>query len=146
MTTARAEWTKTTLLPPRHVYMIEPIDDWSGWMDKAALMSSLAFVDFHEHPPALTISEKIKHDLRRSKEALGDFEALAMAAARTVGWEGDIRDGPYFSALPPKAFDNYCFVAVMMALKQDNNGQTFIVSPYELPWLADDALLTGYMK
>lgn len=140
MVSARAEWALTELLLPSFVYMIEPIDDWTGWMDKAALLSSVFFEDFVEPPPALTISERIKHDIERGRGVLSVFEQRAFSMARTAGWEGDIRQGPYFSALPPASHDNHCYAAIMMAFKQDNNGQTFIATPYALPWIEHDAL------
>jgi hypothetical protein len=41
--------------------------------------------------------------------------------------------GPWFCPLPPQHDDFEC--EFLLAWKQDNNGQTFIASPYPLPWL-----------
>lgn len=61
------------------------------------------------------------------------FRNQAYELAKKVGWEGDIREGPYIAGLPTHetADDGH----IMIAWKQDNNGDTFVVSPYKLPWL-----------
>ncbi len=57
----------------------------------------------------------------------------ALQIARKVGWEGDIREGPFIAGLPTdKGGEDG---KVMIAWKQDNNGDTFIVSPIRLKWL-----------
>ena len=61
----------------------------------------------------------------------------ARSRAHAKGWEGDFHKGqePRVCWLPaPHAFA-YAFV-----WKQDNNGDTFVVSPIALPWLDDAAL------
>ncbi|MCS6766060.1 MAG: hypothetical protein MO847_06375 [Candidatus Protistobacter heckmanni] len=61
---------------------------------------------------------------------LASFES-AKQAARDVGWEGDFRGSPRVLWLPMAEFSfTWGFV-----WKQDNNGETFVVSPYPLPWL-----------
>jgi hypothetical protein len=49
------------------------------------------------------------------------------------GWEGYIREGPYRAPLP--CGDPSC--KYMVAWRQDNNGDTFIASPFHLPWLEE---------
>lgn len=49
--------------------------------------------------------------------------------ATELGWEGD---GEWKCA-PLPTDDGYC--KLMFAVKQSNNGTTFIVSPFDLPWL-----------
>jgi hypothetical protein len=52
-----------------------------------------------------------------------------------AGWEGDIREGHFFAGLPVRPGEDPG--EVIVGLKQDNNGTTFIWSPFELSWLAD---------
>jgi len=69
---------------------------------------------------------------------------LAQAAAKEVDWEGDIRKGeqPYVSPLPHHD-DTIC--EFLIAWKQDNNGSTFVASPYPLPWLEEQMVdYTGF--
>jgi hypothetical protein len=56
--------------------------------------------------------------------------------ALEAGWEGDIRhgSGPFVCPLP----DGDCGSEYLIAWKQDNNGSTFIASPFCLPWLKRD--------
>lgn len=53
----------------------------------------------------------------------------AKDAARENGWDGDYRNPPAVFWLPDDSEFSYGFV-----IKHDNNGETFIVSPRELPW------------
>lgn len=63
-------------------------------------------------------------------EFLENWES-AQDAARAEGWEGDFRHKPVVFWLPAGDGFSYGF-----AFKQDNNGETFVVSPVELPHLA----------
>jgi hypothetical protein len=67
---------------------------------------------------------------RRSREQLLEN---AKEQFRRAGWEGDVRMGPFFAGLPTNDETG----EVMVGLKQNNNGTTFIWSPFELTWLAD---------
>lgn len=66
----------------------------------------------------------------------GDFEAYKVAfekakeLAATVGWEGDFRGPAHVFFVPTEGSFKYGF-----AWKQDNNGDTFVVSPVPLPHL-----------
>lgn len=102
------------------VYSLMPIDWWNGWREP----SDLFRVNVHQNPERW-------HDPAEWDE----LWAKARELARRAGWEGDIREGPYvtvvpqdpgMSALPP----------VIIGWKQDNNGTTFVASPFPLPWLA----------
>jgi hypothetical protein len=53
----------------------------------------------------------------------------AKKLARQIGWEGDIRTGPYVTVIP-NIPGNYCPCDVLIAWNQDNNGATFIASPH----------------
>jgi hypothetical protein len=61
------------------------------------------------------------------------FVDRALEAAEAVGWEGDFREGPKVSVLPA-AFE----VGIALVWKQDNNGETFVVSPLELQYLEEE--------
>jgi hypothetical protein len=54
----------------------------------------------------------------------------AKNAAIGKGWEGDFRNPPVVFWVPGENEFIYGFV-----IKHDNNGDTFVVSPVELPWL-----------
>ncbi len=62
------------------------------------------------------------------------FLAAAKEVAIELGWEGDMRDGPYVSVLPDPAGDQSLF---LVGFKQSNNGLTFIGSQVELPHLGN---------
>jgi len=74
-----------------------------------------------------TMREDWSHEIRAVVE-----HAKAQLRERTT-WEGDVREGPYIAGLMPPAPGQEYTVAV--ALKQDNDGRTFVWSPFELPWL-----------
>jgi hypothetical protein len=100
------------------VYCITPIDDWRGWLKPEKL--------FTDSPRVETLYTK-----KRWEESW----ILAQKLALEIGWEGDIREGcgPFVSVLPQPDVDNF-----LIAWKQDNNGTTFVASPYRLPWLEED--------
>jgi hypothetical protein len=60
---------------------------------------------------------------------------LALAdAGPAVGWQGDMRHLPSVGVMPtPPAVTPY------LVVKQDNNGDTFIVTAADAPWLDDTA-------
>lgn len=58
------------------------------------------------------------------------IEAICLMTERK--WEGDFTEGPCVFALPDANVAKVAFV-----WKQSNNGDTFVVSPVELPWLAE---------
>jgi hypothetical protein len=98
------------------VYDAGIIDDWYGWRS------------FSETHPIAGVGSA-PDELRRRLELTG-------AAAREMGWEGNVREGagPYWAPIPlpdePGASD------FIIAWKQDNSGSTFVASPYRLPWFA----------
>lgn len=106
-----------------YAYGRDPIDFWPGWMTEPHFKASLSD-RYHMDSDVL--------------EAISRYEAFktsAMELAKKAGWEGDIREGPYIAGLPTHdtADDRH----IMIAWKQDNNGHTFIVSPYPLRWLEE---------
>lgn len=54
----------------------------------------------------------------------------AKEAASAEGWEGDFRHQPVVFWVPMSTTFEYGF-----AFKQDNNGDTFVLSPVAMPWL-----------
>lgn len=95
-----------------YTYVMGPIDSWEGWMSPDELASS----------PYREVSAWGPDDVRERLIA-------AEGAARTAGWEGD--GSARFSMLPQ---DNVT-CEVVVAIKQGNNGTTFIMTPFEMPWL-----------
>jgi len=68
---------------------------------------------------------------------------LALAeAAPTVGWKGDMRHLPMVGHLPTSPF-----VTRYLVVKQDNNGDTFLICEADPSWLfgqpADDEVTPG---
>lgn len=93
-----------------YVYATGPIDFWQGWNkpdDKYADIGRVHFI-------------------------LERFSEVAVLA-HDKGWEGDIREGPYWIPVP---FDDSGRCDVILAWKQDNNNTTFVASPVRLPWLS----------
>jgi len=104
------------------LYEVGTIDFWQGWLDEEAYKQQL-------------------HDMSdddRSLEAFMVFRGRAFDGALRIGWEGDIREGPFVGALP--IYESGRLSPVLMAWKQDNNGTTFAASPFPLPWLGVAAM------
>jgi hypothetical protein len=97
-------------------YSRAAIDFWPGWMTEKQFEASLK-------------AQMYDGAVREYYE----FRDAAFALAKKVGWEGDIREGPFIAGLP--THDVGRDGRFMIAWKQDNNGDTFVVSPYRLPWL-----------
>jgi hypothetical protein len=102
---------------PIFVYDCGPIDWWVGWATEKEFLAQLAALQFGEE------ATSAYHHRRHA----------GLVLARKAGWEGDMREGPFVAGLPsePGTFE------YLIAWKQDNNGQTFVVSPVRLPWLED---------
>jgi hypothetical protein len=100
-----------------HVYQVGPIDWWGGWTPLPELLA---------RPNA--IDDPWPHS-GRSMQARWEF---AQTIARHLGWPGDIRQGPFACPLPNGDIDCGEY---LIAWKEDNNGTTYVASPYRLPWL-----------
>jgi len=112
------------------VYRISYIDFWSGWSHAHDRVR----IDFSPEPGMLC------DDLRITQNEWESRWCLAKYLAGKVGWEGDIREGPYVAGLPVASGpdkDDFTNSEFLIGWKQDNNGRTFIASPVELPWLKD---------
>ena len=104
-----------------HVYRRNPIDFWPGWLTEQEYLANLE---------ARYIPGDVATKHREYYERLGAAKALA----RRLGWEGDMREGPYIAGFPGRdGHDD----GIIIAWKQDNNGDTFVVSPEQLPWAAE---------
>lgn len=101
-----------------YVYAINPIDCWSGWF-----------------PLDEFIKRSDKYDYFLMEDVYADLSTAMKIAREQHGWEGDVRAGPYIAALPTQ--ESGC-PEILIAWKQDNNGQTFVASQRKLPWLDDD--------
>jgi len=106
-------------------YARGPIDFWDGWLTEDEYLTPVKKV--YSWGP----------DAQRNDVEYQDLKKAAFKLARKVGWEGDIRpdSGPFVAGLPGDeiGMDGN----IMIAWKQDNNGETFIVSPFRLQWLED---------
>ena len=102
------------------IYACGPIDWWYGWtpleqvLEKA--MSRPGFPDFPLR--AADIHERLQQARR--------FCPFKDSELR----QGE--GGPWFCPLPLDDPGNYEF---LLAWKLDNNGTTYVVSPFQLPWL-----------
>lgn len=97
------------------VCRLAPIDHWSGWQR-----------------PEDVFKIRVDDEERHTAEHWASLWQEARRLAEMLGWEGDIRQGPYVTVLP--VVDGWVS-PVIVAWKQDNNGTTFVASPYELSWL-----------
>lgn len=95
------------------VYKRTAIDFWDGWFSENEYLDR---ADAH--------SAEFAYQLQKQ---------LGFMGAKKLGWDGDVREGPFVAGLPTDktAKDGH----VVMAWKQDNNGDTYIVSPFKMPWL-----------
>jgi len=100
------------------VYHINPIDFWEGWQKPSAVFSTDTFFPFRN--PSYEVERWVK------------MWAKAQELAKKVGWEGDVSAGPFVSGIPDDSE-----TAIIIGWKQDNNGSTFIATPFEMPWLKE---------
>lgn len=108
-----------------YAYRINPIDfGWEYLTEVSVHRERLAKEFAHGQTP---------NDRQYLLKKLRDFEAFidtAMNSGEAVGWEGDFRVEPHLGFLPVEgSVTAYC------VWKQDNNGDSFVVSPFEMPWL-----------
>lgn len=113
-----------------YVYHTNPIDFWDGWQRPSEVFK----VGDHYYAqgpiePSYLTPKLWEETWERAK-----------AGALKLGWEGDIREGPYIAMCPiPDGGPEYNGDGTFfVAWKQDNNGETFIASPFRLPWLHND--------
>lgn len=90
------------------IYQRDPIDDWEGYFQ--------------------IFLEDMVHEKKWRNFIYHTFKILN----ENSNWEKDIRSGPYISMLPGYEMP---FSHWVVLLKQENNGDTFIVSRYRLDYL-----------
>lgn len=110
-----------------HVYEILPID--FNW-DYLPTVEETAVILASQEAQVL-----VKHGDTNSIPGMDsstflDLWSSAQDAARDIGWAGDHRELPVVMWLPAEGEFQPGFV-----LKQDNNGNTYVVSPAPLPYL-----------
>lgn len=98
------------------VYHISPIDLWGLAIPVSSLVG----------------------DMRAWADGLVEI-AMDDVSLDDIGWEGDVREGPFIFPIPAE-------VTVLHAVvwKQDNNGNTFVWSPVSLPHLDSVAFGKSY--
>ena len=98
----------------QYCYAIGPIDDWELATELDDFLDTIGHGAYWDRVEMLY--------------------SMAKLLARKHGWEGDMSQGPYVIGIPP-ADGQPNFVPIFV-WKQGNNGTTFVVSPYSLPWLS----------
>jgi hypothetical protein len=106
-------------------YELPPIDHWMGttWFipeQEAERAGAPA-------PPGLFPPDDDPHGLAIE---LTQLHRLAAPAFRTLGWEGD--GGWRYGSFPDELNTR-----LWIAVKQSNNGTTYVLSPIAMPWLKD---------
>jgi hypothetical protein len=112
------------------VYQLAPIDFWYGWTSyEDALVAAR-----RDH---LADGETDKWCPASPAELTATFNRARNLARQLDGGPGEsLRndEGPYLCPLPLDDCGSYSF---LLAWKLENNGTTFIASPFALPWLAE---------
>ena len=101
-----------------YCYEIPPIDYWFGALTDRQLLDS-----------AWDNYQNLEHIAAVCKE-VADLKGQAEAAFKTIGWEGDVREVPYYFALPGDTD-----LSIGYIVKQEDNGNCFVASPEPLPFL-----------
>jgi len=103
------------------IYELPPIDHWYGAMDEDTFRRMFCRSEFNLHGMAAGLSTMSK------------FITMAEKLFREAGWEGDCREGPYFFAVPTDdGMMRFGYI-----VKQDNNGTTYVASPYPIAHLTE---------
>ena len=109
-----------------HTYLISPID--FAWEHLKTVEETARELGAKE--AAMAASERIG-PLTKTSTFLDDWtEAQRLATAN--GWEGDFKNDPAVFWIPCDGEFRYGF-----AIKQNNNGSTFVVTPIRMAWLED---------
>lgn len=107
------------------VYPMSPIDFWNGWRSTLEIVQEFRQMG--------------------DEDAVGAFireVGSAVDAAVAAGYDGTPRESIHVSPLPRSDRETYGYPRWMFGIKQDNNGTTFIVSPYPLIWLGESHEVT----
>lgn len=106
------------------IYCTSPIDWWDGTLSLKEFVAQMAG---QAGDPGVV--EPGVHLMNRLVE-LGRDLTDAMDGFKAAGWEGDVREGPFVFSVPAESDMQWG-----LALKQDNNGTTFVASPVAMPHL-----------
>jgi hypothetical protein len=111
-----------------YAYRGGPIDWWVGWQRYSDAIAG-KYPDGGENP---------KDDVRLWSRSFELARGQAQVAFARLGWDMNLRYGDLFvTAAPYSHDDSSVFDGIIIAAKQDNNGTTFVWSPFPLPWLLD---------
>jgi hypothetical protein len=111
------------------VYATGPIDYWDGWID---LSKQKAGNFVGEYTGEGEFQNEVDEFLANAKKV----------ASEVLGWEGDMIQGPYLSALPdPSGVRSL----PMIGWKQRNNGSTFIATQLPLRHLDEEGYSSAQM-
>lgn len=113
-----------------YFYSTGPIDDWFGWQPYEDTLEK-----------AYSEQAEWKNEKREPFDGIPDYVGLLqrlatkshLGFAKYCGWEGDTTGGEYIAGFPA----DHSGPSILFALKQSNNGTTFVASPIELPWLGE---------
>ena len=108
-----------------YCYHIPPIDSWLGALTRRQLIEAL----WEEGQGWEAVAAACRRVAALEEEAERGFKRIA--------WEGDVREGPYYFALPRDPEMSLGYI-----IKQDNNGNCFVASPVALPHLESAAFET----
>jgi hypothetical protein len=103
----------------QYVYELPPIDHWEAWCTEQQVM------------------DRIDED-REGLWSVQNYETqftIAKAAFVEAGWEGD--GEWHLIALPYPVGEGADSHRYIIAVKQRNNGTTYVWSPEEMPWLKE---------
>lgn len=121
-----------------YFYTVGPIDcGWNSLPKASTTLQSIEVEGFEDEgffQDPLNVAQMLKERIR-----LANFLAKCLAFGRTKGWEGDFQQEPRMLYLP----DGDGGFSCGFVWKQTNNGQVFIASPVELPYLDKDAWEKG---
>lgn len=87
----------------------------------------------HEEEFSQAKNASFNSNIEDINEILALFEE-AKILAKTVGWDGDFREIPRVIFLPEPDGGTFKYAFIW---KHDENGETFVVSEFELPYLDD---------
>jgi hypothetical protein len=117
-------------LPEGRVYCIPPIDFWGGWMNVSDVVEAIGLAPESQDP------DQPGYDSQAFGREVERLYRLARVDVWQAGWEEMER--PWRCApLPAWATDSDVSFTAVLAVKERNNGATWIWSPIDLPWLAE---------
>lgn len=101
-----------------YCYHLAPIDFWYGVLTGEELLLTVHGRDGRIPNFGQTA---------RVCQVIDSLVTTAEEVFRQIGWECDVREGPFFFAVPGEPEMRLGYL-----LKQDNNGSCFVASPIEL--------------